>query len=1288
MKLKKLVSIASIMAASLAGAGAAVNLTAWNFENVAIGASASPAPSTGFGTASAIGGLNNPDVQSLAGSSSGGAKAWRVRATGGNAGWSTSAAIGSQGARFRASTAGFYRINVSFDVYATSDAESALQVQYTTDGNIWNNANITSAGTQGNLASNASTTNSLVVGSYLVLTNSGWNNGVTVDLSGVSGVDNDANFAVRIVNAATGTNCFAVNGALYNNVSGDWTLDNVVASGTAIDTIADWTFESYGVTSFVPHPVPEFNNSISPPVANSIGMDNTYSYSDGTSHSTNAPDTLAQAGSSTPSGTTCWRVRGAGPSNGWNSQAPVGTQGGEFNVNTMNYSNIVLTFDLYFTTQGEAKFCVLYTTNGWVTTNVANNLAYPANPTFILVNDPANFDYSPNTVTGTYFFQTTGQNWYNNLVVDFTGIAGADNNPNFGVRIVNAATGSDCINFTGGSYNNSSGNTRFDNVSFGGQFAGSTPPVLAYDPNATVDRPFTNTFTDDPAWRGAITSVFVNGLLLTNTAYTTSSGKIVYNPTNSVLLQTAGTLNIVIFATGYGSDKVTQPIVAGVPSKFSITQQPAAPSASGGTLTVNPILALTDKYGNGTTNGFPSISVTAKPSAPGWSLGGDTNQPCGGGFVYFTNLTATSAVAAGTNGAKITFTISGYAPLTTTNSAAFNIGPTPVNFTQGDLAVMQIDTVANNTTFSFIELKPSAANQTAPVNIVPITATGTNALRMAPAGSAGKVSLSDDGTLICFNAFADGSSLTADETFNLNRAVGTLNASNNLNIVLTYTSSSLGGSQARSACTLDNVNFIADDKGGLYYGSLAGSVNNINANNNIVVRTFGGIPYVETQKTANGSPIPVVYSLNPGDPTITVPNNLTTDPIAVDFYLVSTNAGSTYDVMYVLDQVSAAQGVIKKYSLVPDGGQISGYAWQANGTWTNGTSADCLYATTNGSGGVYLYYVSGNGATAGNAIYRITDQSGWGQNMSVTSSNLIYTAPKTASLRGLVSVPKVAATNAWLTAPPILLAQTFAATNSTFTVTNIPDDSAWRSAITSITVNGSTLAPAAYNVTQSGKIVFDPSQSALLQSPGSKAIVVAATGYSTNTITQVVAGVPAKLTITTQPKAPVFDGGPLTTNSVVQVQDASGNPVFSTAIITAQVGAGIWILGGTTNKAAVNGTATYNNLTAFGNAAVPGATTTFTASGLASVTSSTFNIPAPAIATLNNLRTVGGKTVFSFTNYTGLSFSVLATNNIAAPKNTWPAIGTALENGTSGIYWFTNSSPATNAALFYLLRQP
>ena len=314
-------------------------------------------------------------------------------------------------------------------------------------------------------------------------------------------------------------------------------------------------------------------------------------------------------------------------------------------------------------------------------------------------------------------------------------------------------------------------------------------------------------------------------------------------------------------------------------------------------------------------------------------------------MIAFTNLTATINGSSAVSNAFITFTVNGYPLITATNSSMFNIAAPPVSFTPGNLAVLQIDTLNNNTTFSIIEVKPSAAGQTAPVNVVPISATGTNALRQSSAGSTGRLALSDDGTLLGFAAFADDSAATPDEAYNLNRVAASLNYSGQLSIGLNYTSISLGGSQARAACVLDDdQNWIADDKGGLYEGSLGGGAiasPNLNAYNNVVVKTFGGTPYIETQKAVNGLSIPVVYALGFDPDTglydVTFANNLATDANASDFYLVSTNGGSTYDILYVNDQNSATQGVIKKYSLVSGN-------WTANGSFTNSTGVDGLLA--------------------------------------------------------------------------------------------------------------------------------------------------------------------------------------------------------------------------------------------------------------------------------------------------------------------------------------------------------
>src|SRR5439155_13311982 len=76
----------------------------------------------------------------------------------------------------------------------------------------------------------------------------------------------------------------------------------------------------------------------------------------------------------------------------------------------------------------------------------------------------------------------------------------------------------------------------------------------------------------------------------------------------------------------------------------------------------------------------------------------------------------------------------------------------------------------------------------------------------------------------------------------------------------------------------------------------------------------------------------------------------------------------------------------------------------------------------------------------------------------------------------------------------------------------------WRSAITSITVDGTTLSTSAYSTTTTGQIIFNPANDALLRSPGTKSIVIAATGYSDEIVrAHVGTGVTGTSSMTTQP---------------------------------------------------------------------------------------------------------------------------------------------------------------------------
>lgn len=1322
MNIKKTACLATVLLASLSGLQAASTITAWNFDNLATGANLTPSPSTGFGTGTVLGfgSGGSPTVISQPGSSTGGANAWSMGNTGGSSvGWSSTSAIGTQGAKFAISTYGYYQVQVSFDIYAQAHSEGALLVQYSQDGAFWQNANITSAGTTGMLATNTITTNSLVVGSYLRLTSAGWNNGVTINLTGVPGVANNPNFAIRVVNAATGTNCLDLTGAVYNSANnGDWTLDNVTFQGVSFDTVADWTFDNIAAAKHINRPVPAISNNTAVAFCMGFGTPTNPLYSSTFSspgYSTNDADVTANGipySSTGAAGQNVWRLRGQ-PGNGWLSTQPIGSQGAEIDVSTVNYSNVLVTFDMYFTTQGESRMCVLYTTDGWVTTNVAN-LACSSYPTLIQTNTPAyaseSQGYSSDIVNGVYMDNTIGSLFYNYLSIDFTGVPGVDNNPNFGFRIVNAAQNNQCVNFLRQPYNNNSGNCRVDNIAVNGQFSGQVAPVLTNDPAATVDHPFTNTFSESVAnnnvgWHTNISSVYVNGVLLPKAAYTVTATNIIYTVSASPALQVAGYDYIVISATNYTSAKVIQPVGTGVAAKLAWTQ-PAGPSASGGTLTANPVFTVTDQYGNGTTNPYSAMVVTAavSNSPASWVLGGSTVQPINNGSCTFTDLTASVIGTSAVSNAVITFTITGYTNsanhTTTTNmySASFVIGTPPSQFTQGNLAAIQVDTTKANSTFSVIEIQPSAAGQTKPVNIFPITATGTNALRLTASGGAGHLALSDDGTFLVFGAFDDGSSATPDETFNLNRAVGTMNYTNEFAKPIKYVSNSLGGSAVRAACSPDSTDLLIDDKGGLYVGSPSGEGVNVYEQNNYCVRSFGGSAWALTQKVVANLPSPAVFQFNNGNlgqldysdtgfdgPYVTTTATPPPDGSVVDFYMISTNGSQdpfSFAVLYTLDNsvgTNGTSGVIYKWSRNPNDD-----SWSTNGSWTIADNGNTLFATTNGNGGVYLYYANGSGAA--NSIIRLTDSSVEGP-LNIISTNTIYTAPAGATVIGVTFVPVPTAYAAPLIPPPVLTAQNGANVSSQFSVTTTPDDPSWRTGITSITVNGTILPPAAYDVTHAGLIVFDPTQSALLQTVGAKNIVISATGYSTNSVKQTLAaGLASQLVVTTQPTAPLGDGGALAVQPVVKVEDVYGN-VVTTANVTAAAVQNTWTLGGTSTVGTTSGAANYAGLTAFSTNAVTGATISFT-SGALSTTSAPFDIPVPIQSLLGGAKVSGGKFLFAFTNITGLSFSVLATNNVTAPLTNWPVVGTVVESlAGSGNYQFTNSA-TTNSQLFYILRQP
>jgi hypothetical protein len=793
-------------------------------------------------------------------------------------------------------------------------------------------------------------------------------------------------------------------------------------------TIVQWSFENLPVLAPTPNPAPSLNNSEGSVSAACIGME---LFGGGT---VDYPDVLQGKTSDTGLNlitniTKTWRCRG-NTGNGWTSTAPVGTQGAQFNVDTSGFTGINVGFDWYLTTQGEANLQLQYTTDGINWSNVPISID-PGDAGLANVDNTSGSDV--NSVTGYYISDNLlnnslgGQDWFTNLTATITD-PNAANNSLFAIRLVNASTGASCISSQGTALNNSSGNWRFDNIAITGtQSLSQTPPAITASAVASVDGPFTNTFTDSPTWRSKISSVKVNGNVLVS-GYTISAGKIVYTPSLNSALQTAGTASISILATNYSDDHVTQYIAPGAAKTLAVTAQPAAPTGNGGTLVLQPALAVLDQYNNVATN--CTATFVATPSS-GWTFGPNSGatQALSAGTVNFTNLSASSAAAV--SGATIAFATSG--PTTglgglsssSANSAAFNIPALRTSgFAPGNLAVEQLDLVNNNSTFTMLEVSPTALNQTTPVNVYPVPATGTNALRQSKSGSTGRLTDSADGALLCFSAGLCGDSTVSDITTLNPRGAGTFDAFGNFVLNATYTGDGADSDQARSAVAVDNITYFMGDKGGIYTN------NNTTANAYIPYNTttyanvrslksFGGVVYA-LQQSGGTDPystvLAVVPAPNSGSQSLFPLEGFPVEPAVLDFYMLRTgHNGTNYDVVYYIDGTNTTSGAIYKYYFTGTiDGSTSQQIWAPAGGVANDPptppyntpdGGDGLCAVANPNGGVDLYYTTGSGGSISNSVVHVHDSADWNQAINITTHETNYTATSASSLKGIAFAP-------------------------------------------------------------------------------------------------------------------------------------------------------------------------------------------------------------------------------------------------------------------------------------------
>ncbi len=697
---------------------------------------------------------------------------------------------------------------------------------------------------------------------------------------------------------------------------------------------------------------------------------------------------------------------------------------------------------------------------------------------------------------------------------------------------------------------------------------GSTSPTLIAASGATVDGTFVVTFTEDALWRGGITGITVDGSTLSPTAYSITSGQVTFTPSLSTLLQSAGSKSIVVNANGYTSAPVNQVISVGAANKLTITTQPNSPTINGASLAAQPVVAIQDQYSNATTS---TANVSAAVGAGTWTVGGTTNPSSISGTATFSDLTATSA--ASITGATIAFTSSG---LTSATSNTFNI-PAPVT--------------ANDDCSNAIAIT---------LDVAAITGTNVSATKSSPTtftASSSYTNNSQSDVWYIFTASCTGNyTITATPTTSLDIVIAAFGGGSCPNpTYISYIDANTTGIGASFAETL-TISAVA---GTTYRVMLYG---------------FNGATGSYTISVAS-SVTPQFTLANTGTPSAANRIVGASNVALFGFGLTPTACTNSFD--FTAASVTTSGTVtttdLSNFRLIVDVNN--------DGVADAGEIAAPIATVSILSNPLVFSSISGQTGLSSVKRYLLIADIISGATPTRTFTASLTNANTTASVTVIGSASGNAQTILGVT--PTLTAAFGATVDNAFDVT-FTDNSAWRSTITSITVGG-TILTTGYTVS-TGKITFNSATSApasLLQSSGSKSIVVIATGYANATITQSMGfGAAVQLTNNTAPIAPASNGAVLATQPKVNIADLYGNVVTSdnSTVVTVAATQGTWTLGGTLTATATSGVAIFSGLTATSAATVTGATLTYTSSpSLGTLASGTFNINGTDYINLTNL---------------------------------------------------------------------
>jgi hypothetical protein len=210
-----------------------ISLATWTYEPLE-GTTSNPTPNTGTGSSAIVGALSGAgtgtgmNTATGCGTQTTGTSAWAFSSA------NPGATNESSGVQYNCSTVGHTDIRFTWEQRWSNTATNTVRLQYTTDGTIWNNFTMTDANTTYCLGT-------LNNGRFEANTTGDQFRRISVNFSGISAVNNNSNFGVRIVAAHyQNTGQFRQTQTPSNvATAGTWRFDNV-------------KFESYPGESPVP----------------------------------------------------------------------------------------------------------------------------------------------------------------------------------------------------------------------------------------------------------------------------------------------------------------------------------------------------------------------------------------------------------------------------------------------------------------------------------------------------------------------------------------------------------------------------------------------------------------------------------------------------------------------------------------------------------------------------------------------------------------------------------------------------------------------------------------------------------------------------------------------------------------------------------------------------------------------------------------------------------------------------------------------------------------------------